>query len=361
MSAVGHSALRLVAFEPLTQHGFALPLYAGAPGSNALYVASASPAGDADARITSFCDHAADLVVMLEEHLHREVAIGDCWVDVFLWADGVYVGARPALWKETVAIHGEIARTAPLTMLNLVEGTGVEAGPYAWAAHEWLGRDWGPVVADRWRLDGYIRRLAISDVRRSILAAEMPLRELGNLGGIRVRLRDTMLQISLPASLTPIVPTDLPGLTRAAAAFGWGVVIIVYDDETGAAASSANGKVLLMRLRHGRGATQTQIPFSVFDTFFESDRIVRDRSGKRRSMTQSLSNGRRNTMKLQLPELATMQDPVARFERHGRSTYYELHDGTSAEGASIAAALRDGLIDGSTQRTKGGATWWRLL
>ncbi len=117
-----------------------------------------------------------------------------------------------------------------------------------------------------------------------------------------------------------------------------------------------------MRLRRGRGKTQTQIPFRVLDAFFGDDiRVLAARDGTVRDMTLSMSDERRNTMKLQLPEMANMRDPFARFKRTPRGITYEIHDLESPDGQAIKKKLDEGLRNGTTYQTQGAATWWRIL
>ena len=121
-------------------------------------------------------------------------------------------------------------------------------------------------------------------------------------------------------------------------------------------------RTMVMRLRHGRGRTQTQIPLRVVDSFFAGIRTLHDaRTGRPRTMTLSKAHEARNTMKLQLPEIAEMSDPVARFERRDDGITFAIHDSSSPEGTEIAELLNDGVRDGSTRKTQQGATWWRIL
>lgn len=111
------------------------------------------------------------------------------------------------------------------------------------------------------------------------------------------------------------------------------------------------------------GQTQTQIPLRVVDSFFAGSQTLRDaRTGRERTMTLSKrADAGRNTMKLQLPEIAEMTDPVAHFERSEEGVTFEIHDASSREGRKIADLLNEGVRDGSTRKTQRGATWWRFL
>jgi hypothetical protein len=175
--------------------------------------------------------------------------------------------------------------------------------------------------------------------------------------------RQTVLELRSPR-LVEFRADDLPDLSFAADALGWRLEV-VFEPATEALVSVGSphfSRSMVMRLRHGRGRTQTQIPLRVFDGFLAGRRTLLDaRTGRARTMTLSKADGTRNTMKLQLPEIASMSDPVARFERGDNGVMFEIHDASSPEGRRIADLLEEGTHDGSTLKTQGGATWWRVL
>src|SRR5204862_3293036 len=82
---------------------------------------------------------------------------------------------------------------------------------------------------------------------------------------------------------------DLPDLGFAVNALGWRLEIVFDEpsDHLAPSASSPTAKAMVMRLRHGRGRTQTQIPLRVFDGFFAGSRTLRDRSEEHTSELQS--------------------------------------------------------------------------
>lgn len=353
--------MTLLAYEQLTDHGLALPLFGTSNAANALHVAVPTKTGDPAALINDFEVYPATTAVTLDTSLHRAASVGTVWIDVFVWDGVVHVGTRAELWASTKSEHETMQRTAPLTLLSLAEG--VDRGQAARCAalvYEWLARDWGVESADHWRLDSYFYRLARRDLARHF---DEPSTVRSILQTAFFKQHQAVLELRSPR-VAEFGAGDLPDLAFAADALGW-CLEVVFDPYQSAAVSveSEAARVMVMRLRHGRGQTQTQIPLRVFDGFFGGERNLRDaRTGRARKMTLSTkANGIRNTMKLQLPEIAKMLDPVARFERTSDGFMFELHDAKSLEGRLIANLLNDGLLDRSTRKTQGGATWWRIL
>lgn len=133
---------------------------------------------------------------------------------------------------------------------------------------------------------------------------------------------------------------------------------------------AAPGTTLLMRLRkaHKRDRpTQTQIPIAVLDTFFHGTEAVRSlHSGEEHvASIATARGGRRNTIKLEIPEMRDFEDPVARFEQTPAGITYEVYDASSAQGKQIMTALELGLRDGTTSSTLPNdldrATFWRFI
>lgn len=356
-------AMTLLAYEQLTEHGFALPLFGTSTSANAMHIAVPSRTGDPAAQISNFDVYPARSAVALDTSLHRVAALGTVWIDVFVWDGVVHVGTRAELWAGTESKHEAMQRTAPLTLLSLAEGADREqAARCAALAHEWFAQYWGAARADRWRLDTYLSRLARRDIARHFDKPSMLSTARLILQKIVLVQREAVLELRSPR-VAEFRADDLPDLAFAADAFGWRLKVI-FDPDQGTTVSASNeaARAMVMRLRHGRGRTQTQIPLRAFDGFFGGKRKLRDaRTGRPRSMTLSTANGARNTMKLQLPEIAGMSDPVARFERVGSDVTFVVHDANSPEGRLISDLLNEGLRDHSTRKTRGGATWWRVL
>lgn len=367
MNARDNSALTmtLIAYERLTDHGLALPLFSSFPGANALHVAIPSSPGDPAACIQTFELYSAAEASSLDVSNFRSAVEGGSWIDVFIWHDTVHVGTRAELWESTVSAHGEMERTSPLSLLALAEGVGrSERARCAAVAYEWLTRDWGRARADGWLVNSYLTRLARRDLFRRFSTGPLHAKVEKLLGFTHLAQRDEVLELRSPR-LLDLTPGDAPDLTFAAGALGWRLKIVLEElgEDSAAGTAKPSAQAMVMRLRHGRGRTQTQIPLRVVDSFFAGSRTLRDaRTGRARTMTLSKrADAGRNTMKLQLPEIAAMIDPVARFERHDDGVVFEVHDASSSEGREIADLLDEGVREGSTRKTQRGATWWRVL
>lgn len=367
MTAPGDStlAMMLIAYERLTDHGLALPLFATSPAANALYVAIPLVPGDPTGYIRTFELYPTTEAKALDASQFRSAVQGEIWIDVFIWRDTVHVGTRAELWESTEPSHDEMERTSPLSLLALAEGVDRSmAARCAAVAHHWLARNWGISRADRWRVDSYLTRLARRDLIRRYSIGSTASKAAEVLGAIHLVQRQATLEVRSPSPLDLKVD-DLSDLAFAAEALGWRIEIVLEDSQKPSTSTDAGAtaRSMVMRLRHGRGRTQTQIPLRVVDRFFAGSRTLQDaRTGRRRSMTLSKKAGEaRNTMKLQLPEIAEMADPVARFERRDDGIMFVVHDASSPEGREIAKLLNEGVRDGSTRKTQRGATWWRVL
>lgn len=356
--------MSIVAYEHLTDHGLALPLFATSTAANALYIAVPSIPGEPSALIRSFEVYSSAEAKALDGAQIRSASKGGNWIDVLIWHDRTFVGTRAELWDATVPHHDEMEQACPLSLLALAEGVGhPEAARCAAVAYEWLEKDWGRGRADRWRIDSYLTRLARRDLVRRCFSEPQTQRVVPDLTSMRLSQYDSILELRLPR-FWDLKAEDLVDLGFAANALGWRVEIKVDSnvDHTPESTDSEAVQSLVMRLRHGRGRTQTQIPLRVVDSFFRVTRTLRDqKTGRLRTMTLSKAGEARNTMKLQLPEIAQMVDPVARFERRDNGVFFGVYDANSPEGREIADLLSDGISDGSTKKTQRGATWWRFL
>jgi hypothetical protein len=356
--------MMLIAYERLTDHGLALPLFASSPDANALHIAVPSQPGDPSTHIQAFELYSTTDASALNSSQFKAAVPGEIWIDVFIWLDTVHVGTRAQLWESTQSFHDEMERTSPLSLLALAEGRGrVETARCSAIAYEWLTRDWGRNRADRWRMGSYLNRLARRDLTKSYSTGSAHRKAVEILEFMRLAQYDTVLELRSPR-LLDFDAADLPDLAFAANALGWRLEIVFedVDERPTPSAVSSIAQAMVMRLRHGRGRTQTQIPLRVVDSFFAGSRALRDtRTGRSRTMTLSKADDVRNTMKLQLPEIAEMTDPVARFERRDDGIAFEVYDSTSLEGRKIVEILDEGVQDGSTRKTQRGATWWRLL
>ncbi len=135
---------------------------------------------------------------------------------------------------------------------------------------------------------------------------------------------------------------------------------------------TATGQVLLMRVRKAHVTnrpTQTQIPIKVAGSpFFGNITMVTSvHSGNSHTLHPAKARGSINTLKLELPEIRTMADPMVRFERIATGIQYEVYDSTTPQGRAIMQTLRDGLVmvPPTTTLTKPSSppssTWWRFI
>lgn len=136
--------------------------------------------------------------------------------------------------------------------------------------------------------------------------------------------------------------------------------------------SPAVGEVLLMRVRkaHKRDRpTQTQVPKAVANApFFGGVSVVTSsHNGDAHGIHAALARGIVNTLKLEIPEMRTFDDPVIRFERTAAGISYEAYDVDSPSGSIIMDALKKGMSSTpkSTHLTLPGkpsnSTWWRFI
>ena len=360
--------LSLVAYEKLTAHGFALPIYKTSASANALHVAVPSRVGDPEAVIVGFeVYEAADAIALGVDSQRPEVGKGAAWLDVFLWADVAYVGTRSEIWENIADKRRELEQLSPLSLLAVADGARAPSlGSIAATAYSWLARNWGDDFATRWQVGTYLKGLLLRDMRRQldVTPAEGSFEEI--IRNVRLVLVSDTLELRLPVQLAETFSSrtdNLKDFYAASSSFGMNVSVVLPEGKADDSRDTPKlPTVLLMRIRKGRGGTQTQIPFGAVDEYFRKDLLVRSvMSGQVRSMTLSKADGRRNTMKLQLPEMMRMKDPVIRFERNAKTFNYSLHEASTPEGMAIVASLEEGLLDGSTRRTQGKATWWRLL
>jgi hypothetical protein len=111
--------------------------------------------------------------------------------------------------------------------------------------------------------------------------------------------------------------------------------------------------------------TQTQIPIRLTETFFANAREVRStQTDLTHGIRLAKAGGRRNTMKLEMPEIRNFEQPMARFEQTQNGIVYEVYDLGSPQGNQIMAALLEGRRENATQMSISNvetATWWRFI
>lgn len=179
----------------------------------------------------------------------------------------------------------------------------------------------------------------------------------------------TVTPPSRPASSQSLTPRSKPtkkpaGTTSALPA--------VTTSLPSAAVTPATGQVLLMRVRKAHQTdrpTQTQIPKEVANApFFGGIKSVLSvHTGDWHNVREASARGIINTLKLEIPEMRHMADPVVRFERTPAGIQYEVYDSSSAQGKTIMNTLQAGRTTSppTTKLTRApspsSATWWRFI
>ena len=131
------------------------------------------------------------------------------------------------------------------------------------------------------------------------------------------------------------------------------------------------GTVLLMRVRRASESarrTQIQIPIRVVESKFFSGvtRIRSAHDARSHPLVQASARGSLNTIKLEIPEIEPMIDPVLRLERTANAIIYQAFDSRSVLGAPMRQALLNGfaMTPPATSQTpveRSRATWWRFV
>jgi hypothetical protein len=132
------------------------------------------------------------------------------------------------------------------------------------------------------------------------------------------------------------------------------------------------GRVLLMRVRRASEAerrTQVQIPKRVVSTnFFEGmPGIKSSHNGQVHELHEARARGAVNTIKVEIPEIDSMDDPVVRLERTATDIFYEAYDRDSVLGRPIMDALERGrkmkppVTELTLKNNPAQATWWRFV
>jgi HKD family nuclease len=137
-----------------------------------------------------------------------------------------------------------------------------------------------------------------------------------------------------------------------------------------AAATGTPGTILLMRVRRASATqrrTQVQVPIRLLKTsdFFRNGRqITSAADGRTHSFRDAEGPERLNTIKLEVPEIANMVDPVIRLRRTRAGIIYEAYDSESELGTPIRRNLEQGFRLRETEQSisdRKRATWWRFI
>lgn len=131
------------------------------------------------------------------------------------------------------------------------------------------------------------------------------------------------------------------------------------------------GTVLLMRVRRASETarrTQIQIPIRVVRTnlFAGIKAMISDHDNRTHPLVQASARGGLNTVKIEIPEIEPMVDPVLRLERTATTIRYRAFDAGSVLGTPIRQALLNGFnmtppatLSSITPIER--ATWWRFI
>jgi len=143
--------MHLVACEPLTSHGFALPLFGQRSRANTLYIARCDPPGDHSGRISAFDVYEPSHHVWLPEGLQLTAAIGGPWLDVFLRGEPFAAGRPADIWAALKQVLDEAAAETPLSLLDAaINASAPERDQLANAARIFLLDRFGEDRARRW-------------------------------------------------------------------------------------------------------------------------------------------------------------------------------------------------------------------
>ena len=132
-----------------------------------------------------------------------------------------------------------------------------------------------------------------------------------------------------------------------------------------------SGTVLLMRVRRASATgrrTQVQIPIRVVRTnfFLGIKRLTSAHDGRVHDLISASARGGLNTIKVEIPEIDPMTDPVLRLERRATAIVYQAFDFNSVLGSPIGQALMNGFnvsppTSFSSKSDLNKATWWRFI
>lgn len=143
--------MHLVACEPLTSHGFALPLFGQRSRANTLYVASCDPPGDHAGRISGFEVYEPSHHVWLPESLQLSATVGGPWLDVFLRGEPLATGRPDDIWATLKLLLDEVAAEAPLSVLDAaIHAAAPERDHLATMARTYIADRFGEDRARRW-------------------------------------------------------------------------------------------------------------------------------------------------------------------------------------------------------------------
>jgi hypothetical protein len=125
---------------------------------------------------------------------------------------------------------------------------------------------------------------------------------------------------------------------------------------------------LILRARRAsetKRRTQIQLPIPLIKSdFFQGIvGIVSYHNGITRNIIKATANGLLNTVKVEIPELAEIDEPVMVLKRIDGAVSYQVLAASTEIGTGVMTSLRTGIDNGTTNVTKSDvekATWWKL-
>lgn len=221
LDAQANESLLLIGYVPLQPWGWALPCFGSRAGSNRICIARCSIGGDHLGVIADFEDLQALDPIRLPSNLYRSVEIGSPWIDVFLWDGVAHVGDPQTLWTSLRSELDDIARRAPLTVVDLAMDVArpSERRDLIQSARTWIEDRHGADHAEHWTLREAQNRVTILAARAGVDLS---------MTSIKVRL-DKRSGVLLGDSLLPAQMRELEALSSefAVAVQDWGVRLTI--------------------------------------------------------------------------------------------------------------------------------------
>ena len=199
--------LKLAGYVPLTRHGFALPCFASDYGANTWYVAKATISGDHSASLAGFDPFPMTSIVRFPT-VERTASVGDRWCDVFLWKERPYVGTPTEIWEATRDLHAELAREAPLSLLDLARFSQPdECAALSRRAYRFLLDRFGVIKAKTWLCDTYLRQGMLIVLKRMAYAHEIDV-DLDVIIGTEIKMERKSATLLLPREISTALTND---------------------------------------------------------------------------------------------------------------------------------------------------------
>jgi len=194
--------LRLIGYERLTPHGFALPLFGTAPGANLWFVAEQDFPGDKDSRIERFEPYVpSDASRLPTSQTEHSAEVGGPFLHVFLWHGEPHLGTARDIWKALAPARDALAKEAPLSLLALGEEAGEDPARLAHTAAEWWQAMFGDEKAEVWKLQTYLRGIALRGFRRRLRAEARRPKMRTALMAVTVEPTKDGVRVGVPSSL----------------------------------------------------------------------------------------------------------------------------------------------------------------